>query len=146
MARRRLIALAVATTILAACAQNSTATPPLVAPPSSPDNATIFIEGLSFAQGFIEGGFPFVRVLSPAGQIVLEQVFEWPSTTQQLPTGSYQVIVYWRACGGNCGTLDPPSFSCIVEIHPQAREEISITVDYANGVDYGDGTKCEVGR
>ncbi|HEX5039627.1 MAG TPA: hypothetical protein VFW95_05785 [Candidatus Limnocylindria bacterium] len=93
------------------------------------------IEARGNAPTGMEGTLYFVRVVSPSGRVVLEREWDWPGMDQQVPPGAYQVTAYSRTCDGNCGSLDPATLSCTVDI--LAEPSMSYTVTYHVT---GDGT------
>ena len=87
------------------------------------------IEGLGNAPMGIEGTLFFVRAMSPSGTVVLHREWDWPSLSQQIPAGPYQVTAFVRGCDGNCDNLDPLGASCTVDI--LAEPSMNYTMTYA---------------
>jgi hypothetical protein len=67
---------------------------------------------------YVEGSISYVRVTS-GSQTVLDTELHGVGQRQVLDValdpGTYQLTSYQRPCGGNCGTLDPPTDSCSTE-------------------------------
>lgn len=86
------------------------------------------IEGSGNAPMGIEGSLFFVRAISPSGTVVLHREWDWPSLSQQVPAGPYQVTAFARGCDGNCDYLDPPGGSCTVDV--LAEPSMNYTMSY----------------
>ena len=107
--------------------------PPEVIPEPGPAAPLIRIEGSGTAPLGIEGTLFFVRAVSPSGTVVLDREWEWPSLEQSVPPGAYQVTAYARSCDANCDYLDPPAFSCTVEILAEPSMTYTMTYLVGNG-------------
>jgi hypothetical protein len=119
------------------------AVPTMMRPSVDARAATIRVEGSpqQLILG-IEGFKSFIRATAPSGQVVLEQMYDWPSTEQKIPPGNYHLTLYQRNCDGNCDVLDPPTLSCVVDlpIEEGIARTISITITGFDKV------SCEVVR
>ena len=97
------------------------------------------IEGSGNAPMGIEGSLFFVRAVSPSGRVVLHREWDWPSLSQQIPPGAYQVTAFVRGCDGNCDNLDPPGRSCTIDV--LAEPSMNYIMSYAF---IGNEVNCDV--
>jgi hypothetical protein len=138
-------AVLIAAVILAACSYQSSdtrfAVPSMIAPSVDRTAATIHVQGHpeELILG-IEGFKSFVRATAPSGQVVLEQMYDWPTTEQKLSPGHYQLTLYQRNCDGNCDFLDPPALSCILDMSLEEGDARTISVTITGF----DKVACEV--
>ena len=98
------------------------------------------IEGSGNAPTGIEGSLFFVRAISPSGTVVLHREWDWPSLSQQIPPGAYQVTAFVRSCDANCGNPAPPFASCTIDV--LAEPSMNYIMSYTFG---GNGeVNCDV--
>ncbi len=115
------------------------ARPDEVLPSVDATSPRLRIEASGNAPMGIEGTLFFVRAVSPSGKVKLHREWRWPSVTQQIPPGAYQVTAYARGCDGNCDSLDPPFLSCTADI--LAEPAMTYVVHYV--VDSDGRISCE---
>jgi hypothetical protein len=104
------------------------ARPPEVIPEVGKAAPLLRIEASGNAPIGIEGTLFFVRAVAPSGTVILEREWDWPSMEQAVPPGAYQLTAYARICDGNCGMLDPPAFSCTIDV--LAQPSMTYTMNY----------------
>jgi len=107
--------------------QDYFARPPVVVPEVSDAAPLLRIEASGNAPIGIEGTLFFVRAVAPSGTVILEREWDWPSMQQEVPPGAYQVTAYARVCDGSCDYLDPPGFSCTVDVLAQPSMTYTMT-------------------
>ena len=105
--------------------------PRTVIPARGPSSALVRVNVATPGPGWIEGGYFFMRATTPDHRVVLEQRLETAVGEVYLQPGTYELTVYGRSCGGNCGFLDPPSFECTYPITLDANDLVSIDYNWA---------------
>ena len=109
------------------------AQPDEVLPEVDASSPFLRIEASGNAPMGIEGTLFFVRAVSPSGEVSLYREWDWPSLSQQVPRGAYQVTAFARGCDANCDNLAPPGLSCTVDI--LAEPSMAYTMSYVVGSD-----------
>ncbi|HET6745259.1 MAG TPA: hypothetical protein VFH90_05335, partial [Candidatus Limnocylindria bacterium] len=105
--------------------------PILVVPHLSGPKGTVVVAGEeSFGElGGLEGHQPFLQATDSAGEIVLEQDFQWPRTDQRLPVGDYTIRLHARTCDGFCSNLDNNDWDiCVLPVRIEKDQEAVIVV------------------
>ena len=67
---------------------------------------------------YVEGSISYVRVTDGTRTVLdsqLHGVGQRQVLDVALAPGTYRLTSYQRLCGGNCGTLDPPTDQCSTE-------------------------------
>jgi hypothetical protein len=134
--RRRVVGLAVAFLVVAACGQRA-ATTSEKSPGTEPPGKLRVTQHQTECC-YTEGQISFLIVRDSSGKEVAAREFQainpiFPALQVDLPAGRYQVESYQRPCEGNCGSLDPPADRCEAEVNLRAGQSVFLTAEFAPG-------------
>lgn len=109
-----------------------------IAPPAnSPDEAyrltvTTVLEGPGMH--YFEGALGEVDIWPTQPDITVESALPggigWSHVWPTLPAGEYDVEAAVRPCGGDCGSLDPPTDSCAQSVSLTSDLDVVVTFHY----------------